>query len=109
MGRWSADLRRFFVAATVLLVLGACALERDQEVLDSPEYKTGYADGCRTANTRLAGIKATIHRNEGLYSTSENYRIGWGDGYANCGGPEQVREGDIFPDGFTTPGQRPGR
>lgn len=95
------------LALTLLLGLTACIAERDQAVAQDPEYKAGYSDGCRTANTRIAGVKGSVHRNKALYDASENYRTGWGDGYSNCGGVTQRQDRDIFSDEFTQPGYDP--
>lgn len=100
------------MAAFMLILLSglaACIAERDQAIVQDPEYKAGYSDGCRTANTRVAGVKSTIHRNKALYETSENYRAGWGDGYSNCAGPTQQQDRDIFSDEFSQPGYDPMR
>ena len=90
----------------LVLALGACAFERDPDILSSPSYKLGYSDGCRTAHTRVAGIKETIHRNKVMYETEDAYRMGWGDGYAGCGGSTgaSTREDVFSDDAVGTPG-----
>lgn len=105
---WLKPLRMM----AVLMIAGflsACVGDRSPEVLNSPTYKAGYADGCRTANTRVAGVKSTVHKNQALYEQDELYRDGWGDGYANCGGSLKTNPTDIFSDEFSQPRYDPTR
>ncbi|MBO6541567.1 MAG: hypothetical protein JJ939_15480 [Alphaproteobacteria bacterium] len=78
------------------LLLSACAFDRDPAVLQDPLYKTGYSDGCSTGHTRVSGFKETIQRNSALYEAEENYRTGWGDGYASCGGQQGFDDRSVF-------------
>ncbi|MEQ9517842.1 MAG: hypothetical protein RLN89_00235 [Parvibaculum sp.] len=78
------------------LLLSACAFDRAPEVLQDPLYKAGHSDGCNTGHTRVSGFKETIHRNASLYETEENYRAGWGDGYASCGGQQGYDDRSVF-------------
>ena len=78
------------------LLLSACAFDRDPTVLQDPLYKAGYSDGCNSGHTRVSGFKETIHRNAALYAEEENYRTGWGDGYASCGGQQGFDDRSVF-------------
>jgi len=68
------------------LFLAACETARDPQLLSNPNYSSGYADGCQSAQTRVNGFDDSITRNNLLAETEPAYEIGWRDGYAACGG-----------------------
>ncbi len=47
----------------------------------SPAFKDGYIDGCETAKKSFYGVK-----NERRFSSDNQYRMGWNDGYGLCRG-----------------------
>jgi len=91
-GRKSASFQkaRSVIGITVVAVLmgavAGCSTARDPELLNNPNYSTGYADGCQTGHSRIAGFDDTVTRNEGLAEREPAYEIGWRDGYSACGG-----------------------
>lgn len=45
----------------------------------SPAFKDGYIDGCETAKKSSYGVK-----NERRFSSDNQYRMGWNDGFSLC-------------------------
>lgn len=78
------------------LALTGCGASRAMR--NSPDYQSGYSDGCDTANAADASHRRdTTERDESLYASSKAYRTGWGAGFGACrtmanpgGGPMQT-------------------
>ena len=66
--------------------LAACETARDPEVLNNPNYSRGYADGCQTGHSRVAGFDETVTKDRELALREPTYEIGWRDGYNACDG-----------------------
>lgn len=94
------------VAATAaaLFAAGCETPDVSPAVRNSPEFQTGYADGCATATTRTAGVADDTQRDSALAKSSEAYRIGWASGFGSCGGRHGARIGD--PLNETDPNRR---
>jgi hypothetical protein len=88
------------VLAGGLAMLAGCTTARDPELLNDPNYSTGYADGCQTAQTRVAGFEdETLTRNQVLWENEPAYQTGWRDGYNACGSSTESNtnaDRDIF-------------
>lgn len=84
---------------TALLVLAFCSLMlsacrgTDPAILEDPNYRLGYGDGCSTANSRVRSGHNKVYRNNTLFKEDKNYQLGWRDGYVGCGDRQN-------PDGF---------
>lgn len=74
----------FLIACTI--GLSSCAESYDPEILKSPVYHEGYADGCATAGNQSNGFQSKIVENKARSDTNENYIIGWRQGFYACGG-----------------------
>ena len=74
-----------FLAAALILGLSACQSVDVSKYDADPAFHAGYADGCRTGNTRLEGFKETVARDDAAWERSEAYRVGWRRGYGACG------------------------
>ncbi|MFW6027166.1 MAG: hypothetical protein ACOC91_00005 [bacterium] len=77
-----------FAGIGALVLTAGCANKVPPEVVESADYQTGYADGCATGNRRTSGFKDDVTRNDTLFHKSENYAIGWRQGYNVCGGSQ---------------------
>jgi len=73
-------------ALFLTLTLSGCGAGIDPIVAESPEYHSGYTDGCITANDRQNGYGSKVTRDLATYESSEAYRTGWRSGYGACGG-----------------------
>lgn len=80
----------FAGAGALIISAVGCANKVPPHVVESADYQSGYADGCVTGNRRTSvGFKDEITRNEVLFLKSENYAIGWRQGYSVCGGSQE--------------------
>lgn len=75
--------------ATVLLGLGlaACGMfgsAEDAKLRKSPDFRSGYSDGCADANQQGADLRDRSVRDEALYKTNEAYRAGYSNGFSVC-------------------------
>jgi hypothetical protein len=51
----------------------------------SPDYKSGYGDGCASAGTVSANPRAdTQIRDDQAFAGNNAYRMGWNEGYGAC-------------------------
>jgi hypothetical protein len=73
---------RVVTAASLALVLSACAMEMGSK--DSPTYQAGYADGCATGMAEGSSVPMSAKRNNALFSSDKDYRSGWAAGHADC-------------------------
>ncbi len=74
------------IAVVLTWTLASCSAGIDPIVAESPEYRSGYTDGCMTANDRQNGYGSKVTRDLATFESSEAYRIGWRSGYGACGG-----------------------
>jgi hypothetical protein len=74
------------IAASLLVILGACASRHAaQGHHNSPYYSAGFDDGCTTASARATNTAGGEERDPTLYKSNKDYRSGWAAGYASCG------------------------
>ena len=82
--------------------LGGCFKPLDPVVANSPDYHSGYADGCATAQERQNGFGSKITRVEALFETNDSYNLGWRNGFGACGGqsadPNRYNEDQWYHD-----------
>ena len=51
----------------------------------SPNFKTGYSDGCSTSSGGSANMREQSDvRDSALFRTDKAYRAGWSAGYTAC-------------------------
>jgi hypothetical protein len=75
----------FLIAAACAGLLYGCAGGAGQAARNSPEYRTGYSDGCASANFQGANKRDTgLARDEAAYRNSPPYHSGWGAGFGAC-------------------------
>ena len=80
-------LRVCSVAVAVVSLAGCGILfpsSKDRAAKNSPDFKSGYTDGCASANAQDTNYRHDQVRDEALYKTSKDYRAGWGSGFYNC-------------------------
>ena len=79
---------RLLAAFALVPLLSACVflegpVSRQEE--KSPNFKSGYDDGCATASTVSANMrKQSDVRDMALFRTDKAYRAGWSAGYTAC-------------------------
>jgi hypothetical protein len=82
--------RRISVTVTVLacLSLAGCGFifesSAERATRNSPNFKSGYADGCATANAQGTNYGRNQVRDDGLYRSDKAYRAGWAAGVSAC-------------------------
>ncbi len=70
---------------TVLMVaLCLCGCAADRALRDSPNFRSGYDDGCAAASTVGANPRETPHRDEDSYKNDHAYHAGWSSGFSTC-------------------------
>jgi predicted small lipoprotein YifL len=79
---------RSAVAALALVSLAGCGIllptAKDRAAKKSPNFRSGYSDGCASATTQDTNHRAEQVRDESLYKSDSRYRSGWASGFANC-------------------------
>ena len=69
------------------VALSACESASDRAMKKSPDYKAGYSDGCASAGSPGANMRADSRvRDEQAYQANAAYRAGWGTGFNACRG-----------------------
>jgi hypothetical protein len=73
---------------TLCLPLSACFLfesKQTRALRASPDYRSGYDDGCGTAASVSANPRAdTQRRDDNAFASNLAYRMGWQEGYGAC-------------------------
>ena len=104
------SVSKFFHAALVLLLsasLSGCIFfeTRSMRAMRSnPNFKSGYADGCASANARGTSFRGSTVRDDALFQSSQPYRAGWSNGYSVCN--NQLNRSNT-PNTNDLPDQRP--
>src|SRR5262249_22574004 len=80
--------------ATSLIVAGCCLSlagcgfifesRTERAMRNTPNFKSGYADGCSTANAQGTNYGRTMTRDDNLYRSDKAYRAGWAAGVSAC-------------------------
>jgi len=96
-----------FVFSCVVLLAGCGLFPSAQEraVQKSPNYRTGYSDGCAAASTTGANPREGPYRDDTLYRSDAAYRAGWSNGYSLCRGGTAPGTGLGNPVTNPVPGQ----
>lgn len=79
--------RLFLLAMTPVLLSGCIFFETraDRNLRKQPSYRTGYEDGCATANAQGANMRhGDTVRDDALYDADKAYRVGWAQGHNAC-------------------------
>ncbi len=79
-------MRRLGFVLLVLPLAGCMFFESsaDRAMQRSPNFKSGYADGCASANTQGTNFGRGMVRDEDLYESDRAYRRGWATGMGAC-------------------------
>ncbi len=81
-------LLRNAVFATSCLALAGCGFifesSAERATRNSPDFKSGYSDGCATANAQGTNYGRAITRDDAMYRTNKAYRAGWAAGVSAC-------------------------
>jgi hypothetical protein len=80
---------RAIILLVLLLPLTGCGLFADKEIRalrKSPDYRTGYQDGCNSAWGPDANKRRddTIVRDDQMYKNNRAYHVGWERGLRAC-------------------------
>lgn len=88
--------KAFIAAAPLALLLSAC-VTTDDSGGDGAFYPSGFADGCRTAQSLSASFASKRVRDDSLFEAEGSYRAGWRAGYNQCRGGNDFdnRPGDL--------------
>ena len=71
---------------------------------NDPNFRSGYSDGCASANARGTSFVDSKVRDDLLFKTSQPYRSGWSNGYSVCNNQLNRSSGPNVND---MPDQRP--
>lgn len=76
------------VILVAAVALSGCGIlfpsARDKAAKNTPDFKSGYSDGCASATQQDTNYRQDQVRDEALYKSSKDYRAGWGSGFYNC-------------------------
>jgi hypothetical protein len=109
----SRSLRIVFVTLASLSLAGCGFLfesKAERATRNSPNFKSGYSDGCATANAQGTDYDRTMVRDDEMYRTDKPYRAGWAAGVSSCRSNLAAQPGvpgSPIPD--NSPGHSPGR
>jgi len=82
------EKRRLPLLLLLLPLLASCALfesKQTRALRASPDYKSGYGDGCSSAGAVSANPRAdTQMRDDQAFAGNAAYRMGWNEGYGAC-------------------------
>jgi len=92
------------IGSLTLLLLGVagCAVfgsGKDRALLNQPNFKEGYEDGCAAATAQGADLRDRPVGDKELYANDATYRQGWSSGFQTC------RRTDLEPN--AAPGDNP--
>src|ERR1051325_1445347 len=74
---------------------------------NSPNFKSGYSDGCATANAQGTNYGRNQTRDDALYRSDKAYRAGWAAGVSACQSNLATQPG--VPTNSPIPDHGPGR
>jgi len=81
-------MRKVLLPLILLPLLSGCFLfesKATRALRASPDYKSGYGDGCASAGTVSANPRAdTRIRDDQAFAGNNAYRMGWNEGYGAC-------------------------
>jgi hypothetical protein len=81
-------MRKVLLPLILLPLLSGCFLfesKATRALRASPDYKSGYGDGCASAGTVSANPRAdTQIRDDQAFAGNNAYRMGWNEGYGAC-------------------------
>jgi hypothetical protein len=79
---------RIAAACLAALTLAGCGIlfpsAREKAAKNTPNFKSGYSDGCASATQQDTNYRADMVRDQPLYDSDKDYRAGWGSGFYNC-------------------------
>jgi hypothetical protein len=89
---------RLAVLLLIGLALSGCESASDRAMRNSPDYKSGYSDGCASAGARGADMRDSGRvRDEQAYRTDRVYSAGWDTGFNTCRGYQSSASGPPLP------------
>lgn len=99
-------LRASLVLVVAVSLSGCIFFETNAQraIRNNPNFRTGYSDGCASANARGTSFVGDKVRDEAMFETSQPYRAGWSNGYGTCNN-QLNRSGNSNVSGM--PDQRP--
>jgi hypothetical protein len=80
-------LGRILLVALTAVSLSGCIFyetRADRHMRETPNFKSGYADGCAAANVEGANFRQSTVRDQALYDSDKAYRAGWASGLSAC-------------------------
>lgn len=103
---------RTAVLAIAVVSLAGCGIffpsARDRAAKNTPNFKSGYSDGCASATIQDTTYRTDTVRDEELYKSDKNYRAGWASGFYNCrnNATHKLNEPGVGPIPDNNPGGR---
>lgn len=98
------------LAVLFAVSLAGCGIllpsSRDRAAKNTSGFKSGYTDGCASANAESTNHRAEQVRDDNLYNTDKHYRSGWASGFSNCRNPAGQQSNN--PNAGPIPDNRPG-
>jgi hypothetical protein len=81
-------LVRFGLVAVVGVSVSGCGFlfetPAEKAMRATPNFKSGYSDGCATANAQGVNYGRDTTRDDELYKADKAYRAGWAAGVSSC-------------------------
>jgi hypothetical protein len=80
-------LRLLPIAMIAITTASGCSMFGGPEqaaLHKSPNFQSGYEDGCASANQQGSDLRDRLVQDKGLYQTDEAYRTGWSNGFSAC-------------------------
>src|ERR1700761_1654245 len=78
-------LARIALVMVLMPALAGCMVFGSKARRNNPDFQAGYSDGCASATSNGADYRTGGQvRDDALYKSSQDYRSGWGTGFASC-------------------------
>jgi hypothetical protein len=81
-------ITRVALVALTALSLSGCGFifesRAERAMRNTPNFKSGYGDGCATANSQGVNYNRNQVRDDYLYKSDKAYRAGWAAGVSSC-------------------------
>jgi hypothetical protein len=82
--RARVPLLAVLAAAMMLSGCGIFLSGKEKAMHNDPNYRSGYSDGCASANAQNTNYRGDQQRDQALFDASKPYRAGWHSGFSAC-------------------------
>lgn len=83
---------KHIIGGLLCAVLIGCSTTPDPQLVQTEGYETGYSDGCATGQMRQNAFSRDLIRDIERYDREDAYRLGWNDGFRDCGGRTETSD-----------------